>query len=318
MAPRCRCMRLFCRALHRRITGCIDNGCLFYYLDLIFRKFLGRFLVVFIYAILSFMIFVIFAIVIPFESLHKPTWVIVLLIVFAAYLVINIVYHYRKASMTPPGRPPRSTEPPICFRCQNTKPPGTHHCGICDTCVVDMDHHCVWINQCVGARNHRHFLQFIGFLTLGCFTFVTAGYPTLYYNYVKPSAETVFCQADIDAWPWRDYLCSDGGEFVMACIFFCYFLCAIVFFLVGGLFWWNVVLISTGKTYIDFLQGEKTRNFIWRIVWPMANQNFSLHWKRFLGLSRNRTFVRHILLPSAHISGRYVTDETDFEGTAIV
>lgn len=62
---------------------------------------------VFIYAILSFMIFVIFAIVLPFESLHKPMWVIYVLLAFAVYLVVNIVYHYRKASTTPPGRPPR-------------------------------------------------------------------------------------------------------------------------------------------------------------------------------------------------------------------
>lgn len=32
-----------------------------------------------------------------------------------------------------------------------------------------MDHHCPWINNCVGWGNHAHFTAFLFFAVLGCF-----------------------------------------------------------------------------------------------------------------------------------------------------
>ncbi|KAM3746660.1 hypothetical protein ACB098_06G218100 [Castanea mollissima] len=48
-----------------------------------------------------------------------------------------------------------------CPHCQNGKPPRCHHCSICQRCILKMDHHCVWVVNCVGAHNYKFFLLFL-------------------------------------------------------------------------------------------------------------------------------------------------------------
>ncbi|XP_042254856.1 palmitoyltransferase ZDHHC23-B isoform X1 [Thunnus maccoyii] len=45
-----------------------------------------------------------------------------------------------------------------CPVCRVVRPPRAGHCRICGVCVLRLDHHCVWINSCVGQANHRSFL----------------------------------------------------------------------------------------------------------------------------------------------------------------
>jgi palmitoyltransferase len=46
-----------------------------------------------------------------------------------------------------------------CRKCDmNWKPERAHHCSECGQCIFKMDHHCPWINNCVGGKNMKYFI----------------------------------------------------------------------------------------------------------------------------------------------------------------
>ncbi len=49
----------------------------------------------------------------------------------------------------------------FCFYCKVIKSMRTFHCQVCGKCVEKFDHHCVYINNCLGYRNHKYFFLFL-------------------------------------------------------------------------------------------------------------------------------------------------------------
>ncbi|EME31316.1 Probable palmitoyltransferase [Galdieria sulphuraria] len=176
----------------------------------------------------------------PFVSLH---------IVLSIVLLFNILFNYIMCMLTPPGEPPTQklisgTEYAgihlrFCRKCGCIKPPRAHHCSICQKCVLRMDHHCPWINGCVGFRNYRYFLLFLFYLFLGAL-YATA---TVSYMLFVPGFFTS----------------SFSREAKVAVYIF--ILCLSVAISLFILLSWHLYLIATSQTTIEFYENrEKKRN----------------------------------------------------------
>ncbi|CAG2112418.1 unnamed protein product [Medioppia subpectinata] len=103
-------------------------------------------------------------------------------------ILILLVWSHLKAAVSDPGVVPHPTHGldisakqllnkkddnedhnwSVCVRCQMYRPPRAHHCRICQRCVRKMDHHCPWINNCVGELNQKYFILFLIYTGTAC------------------------------------------------------------------------------------------------------------------------------------------------------
>ncbi|XP_067205648.1 palmitoyltransferase ZDHHC6-like isoform X2 [Linepithema humile] len=110
---------------------------------------------------------------------HSPQEHILSAASFLLFFVLSAltVFHFLSAIFEGPGylalkwMPEKATDIQYlqyCNICQGYKAPRAHHCRKCGRCVMKMDHHCPWINTCVGHFNHGHFTAFLASAVGGC------------------------------------------------------------------------------------------------------------------------------------------------------
>ncbi|XP_065831115.1 palmitoyltransferase ZDHHC5-like [Oscarella lobularis] len=119
-----------------------------------------------------------------------------------------------------------------CATCNFYRPPRCSHCSVCDACIEDFDHHCPWVNNCVGKRNYKHFFFFASTLTIyDAFTLAFS----LYHIVAKR----------------KDYGDRDTVAITVVAS-----ICFLVFFLVGGLTVFHVFLVCNGRTTNEQVTGK--------------------------------------------------------------
>lgn len=51
----------------------------------------------------------------------------------------------------------------LCPECEVIRTGRSRHCILCQKCVDRYDHHCPWINNCIGVNNHNVFMAYLIF-----------------------------------------------------------------------------------------------------------------------------------------------------------
>ncbi|KAJ8605027.1 hypothetical protein MRB53_041572 [Persea americana] len=111
-----------------------------------------------------------------YPHLTSSDFIIIALLVPPPYLFIYLAATSTASKITPATHNRHMTIYPYdhtlfhpretCRTCKLPKPARSKHCPICRVCVARCDHHCVWLNNCVGRDNQRYFLALLLSLTI--------------------------------------------------------------------------------------------------------------------------------------------------------
>jgi hypothetical protein len=53
-----------------------------------------------------------------------------------------------------------------CVHCSKFRFIRSHHCSQLGVCVSRMDHYCAFLDNCIGKKNHRYFVQYLTYTYL--------------------------------------------------------------------------------------------------------------------------------------------------------
>jgi len=143
-----------------------------------------------------------------------------------------------------------------CRKCVKVKPDRCHHCRICQRCVLKMDHHCPWINNCVGFYNYKYFYLFILYALLILF-WVSA---TSFLNFLRSVASD-------------DVLDIGSNSFL---IVFCWLYCTLFGVALGGFVTFHTYLLVQNFTTIELVEKKGS---------PARGKQYIHPWD--LGMTRN-------------------------------
>lgn len=135
----------------------------------------------------------------------------------------------------------------ICRLCKSNVSKTSKHCAPCGRCVNSFDHHCKWLNNCVGARNYKHFLvSVIGFFLNSLFIFIFTLELIIEYSENKGELEEIIDENEsIKAW------------IAQTIILFGYSVISAV--LLGNLLFFHIWLKCKGLTTFEYVLSRRKK-----------------------------------------------------------
>lgn len=150
-----------------------------------------------------------------------------------------------------------------CRKCDppRHKPPRTHHCKECKKCVLRMDHHCIWVNNCLGHANYKSFILFLLYVLAACVhSLVLLMSYTIYSMHNRHREKTALRAAVRFTENTRAAVLTSGYYAVVSSILqlFCISILMPLCVALAILFGWHVYLVSQNLTTIEFYEGVRT------------------------------------------------------------
>ncbi|XP_028401302.1 palmitoyltransferase ZDHHC23-like [Dendronephthya gigantea] len=95
------------------------------------------------------------------------------IILISSAIAISKCFHQSRQKPTNIDVNSFETNSTFCGECRRNIPFRGKHCRICKQCVLKYDHHCVWIDSCVGQYNLKVFLLtvllYLVNIVMGCY-----------------------------------------------------------------------------------------------------------------------------------------------------
>ena len=92
---------------------------------------------------------------------------------YGGFALMTVIFWARASKIDPSDPriygekiPFKGTQINYCTICKSTVELQSKHCAKCDRCTENFDHHCEWLNNCIGSRNYRSFFCATLFMTL--------------------------------------------------------------------------------------------------------------------------------------------------------
>lgn len=181
-----------------------------------------------------------------------------------------------------------------CVFCRRFVDSDCRHCSVCDKCVPGFDHHCRWLNSCVGMKNYRLFALFMGLAWVGMAWVVAWSLYTI-----------ITALRDVDHFKAlmgeRAYRSSDNAfPAIMVFNFICLFLSVAGVLMLGKLIIFHIQLHRKNMSTYDHImekRRKKKERGEYRSQAGLPERSGPL---ACLGLEKRRDFKKHSGEPQAN------------------
>jgi len=131
----------------------------------------------------------------------------------------------------------------FCRICGKYKPDRTHHSRNAGQCVLEMDHYCPWVQNCIGYRNKKYFFLFITYSAMGLISYCFAIGP-LFALLIKPTHAGDTPSFDL----------TSGAEVLMIFLIFAFVVAVMLALIVTGYWFFHFWLLTKRFTTVEFCE----------------------------------------------------------------